>query len=113
MNLFKGSRLFGATILPFALTVLPVGSFASSVQEIRGVPWTGRPGVTETVNQIMGRELLHPTNDHKPGNAFQELHPRFYPKRPLQNNPDAPFLSHWPAGANSAGSTEPGTPLIP
>ena len=36
---------------------LPVARFTGRAQEITGETWTGEPGRTETVAQIMGRDL--------------------------------------------------------
>src|SRR5436190_69610 len=113
MNYFKPSFFLGAVIVTFSLPIGPIAFAADSRQETVGKPWTGRPGVTESVNQIMDRERARPATQHPVGASPKELHPRFYPKRPLENNPDSPFLSHWPAFVNSSATNTPQTPLIP
>src|SRR5882672_6150027 len=113
MNSFKGSFFLGGAIFTCAMAMAPIASAVDSHQEAIGQPWTGGPCVTESVNQIMARDRARPAAQHTPGAAPKELHPRFYPKRPLENNPEAPFLSHWPAFVNSSAANEPQTPLIP
>src|SRR5258707_530494 len=113
MNSFKQYFFLCVATLTFAMPMRLSASAADSRQESVGKPWTGKPGITESVNQIMARERSQPVNNHKPGDATKELHPRFYPKRPLENNPDAPFLSHWPVFVNSGATNVTQTPLIP
>jgi len=70
---------------------------ASSGGAGAGVPWTGSPGITQTVEEIMARQRLldaqpqaklppHPTKD------FEE---ESYPS--LKPNPESPVVSQWPA----------------
>ena len=63
---------------------------------IKGVPWTGEPGITETVQQIMERESMFP-QDYYPklktkGNP--DIEENEYPIVP--ENPDAPKEFQWP-----------------
>jgi hypothetical protein len=49
----SGRRLF----LSLAVVLLALGTpYPTSAQEVQGVPWTGAPGITQSVQEIMARE---------------------------------------------------------
>jgi hypothetical protein len=63
-------------------------------QSFAGTPWTGAPGVTETVAAIMAREartprVAGPPRERRPEQAEHDREPR-------QPNPDSPAVSRWP-----------------
>jgi len=61
--------------------------------QIVGVLWTGEPGVTETVGQIMERQRLQPPRS----GALVQGEPRLLGVREhLPQNPDSVASSHWP-----------------
>jgi hypothetical protein len=64
-----------------------------------GVPWTGAPGITETVAEIMRREALAPRVDTS---VPQERRPEQAEGHgPKSDNASAPAVASWPAGAAS------------
>jgi len=82
----------------------PMGSAIGAVprdlgpgEVFQGTPWTGAPGITETVAEIMAREartplvVAGPPRERRPEQA-EGL------DRPKAENPDAPAVSRWPAG---------------
>ncbi len=77
--------------------------------QMLGVPWTGGPGITETVAEIMAREARTQTNL----NVSHERKPFLRrPTRP-KDNPDAPAVSHWPLSEEGAGATGGTTGPLP
>jgi hypothetical protein len=83
-----------------------VGAPRSGVADERmGVPWTGGPGVTETVAEIMEREARTPAVPSLP----HETKPFFgRPVLPMEN-PSAAAVSQWPP--SEGGAALPGTAL--
>src|SRR5947208_1279516 len=77
--------------------------------ETVGVPWTGGPGVRETVRDIMEREARAPKI-----RAFPRLReePRGRPG-PIRENPDAPAVSQWPPPAQDAAAPGQAGALTP
>ena len=71
---------------------------------IVGVPWTGAPGITETVAQIMARQALLPAG----APAFvREVNPENeVTLPPKHDNPDSPAVSKWPPQEKSAPEME-------
>jgi hypothetical protein len=63
-------------------------------QYFRAVPWTGLPGVTVTVGELMQREAQALPISGAPSERRTEQTEREF-KGP-RNNPDAPALSRWP-----------------
>ncbi len=106
-----------AALLFSALSVLPGVSSAQTIPQaagadvtIKGVPWQGSRGVTETVDQIMERERQHPFVMTGP------REPRPEPKVPRvmkQDNPRAPSVSRWPLALQQAPSGQSSTLLAP
>jgi hypothetical protein len=73
-----------------------------------GVPWTGEPGVTETVAEIMEREARAPKIPMLPRE-------REAPERrptPIAVNPASPAVSQWPLQAEGAVAAQ-AAPLAP
>src|SRR5215472_6157967 len=81
-----GKIRLGATLM-LLWAVLLSGSMAQPVGpgETPGVPWTGQPGVTETVGQIMARDaqFAQAGRSARP----RETHHRLVPQRARQHNP--------------------------
>src|SRR5438105_14912311 len=73
-----------------------------AIEEIRGVPWTGNPGVTETVDQIMAREAK--TVQTPAGLARKQTHGRLLNRFPRAEDPFAPRVSQWPPPDTSTAS---------
>lgn len=71
-------------------------------QFFAGVPWTGEPGITETVGEIMARQNVTVASSSDERRIENPLHVRSHPK---QDNPDAPAVAQWPP-AESAASAE-------
>ena len=64
-------------------------------EQVRGTPWRGEPGITESVAQIMERQ-----SRRQAAIKNEEEEPeRSRPKRSRQPNPDSPRVSRWPSGA--------------
>jgi uncharacterized repeat protein (TIGR01451 family) len=64
-------------------------------EDVVGVPWTGQPGITETVAEIMARERLAPRVDTtRPRPSKPEV--EFRRQQPLRQNPGAAAVSRWP-----------------
>jgi hypothetical protein len=77
-------------------------------QAVAETPWTGAPGITETVHQIMERDRLTPA---VPADESIESKPRHtLTGFVLQDNPLAPAVAQWPPLEPSAGVTEPFAP---
>src|SRR5256885_16159875 len=61
-----------------------------------GHPWHGKPGITETVDEIMARESL--TQEKKPKRVHESHRTEVAEQEPpLQDNPLAPQDSQWPS----------------
>lgn len=68
--------------------------FAQQAGETVGQPWTGQPGITESVSKIIQRQADSPTIiDGPPRPTKKEFHSF---RRP-QTNPKAPVVGQWPA----------------
>ena len=105
----SGRGLFPRVLLALSLAF---GSFLAQdgratapqrgdANETPGVPWTGNPGITETVAEIMAREARTQTN-------LQGSHERKrFLRRPIlpKDNPSAPAVSQWPPFEQGAGTT--------
>ncbi len=77
--------------------------------ETAGVPWTGGPGVRETVAEIMEREARAPKI-----RAFPRLREEPIGRPgPIRENPDAPPLSQWPPPSDGAAVSSQTTALAP
>lgn len=75
-------------------------------QSFVGTPWTGEPGVTETVAQIMAREAAQPKVSRPP----RETKPFRRFAGPKRDSPGAPAVSQWPpAPAETAKESAPAT----
>ena len=73
--------------------------------EIVGIPWTGKPGVSETVEQIMAREKQHRQYEWS---ELRETRPEpRVPKHEKSENPNAPSISRWPSLTNLPPSAGP------
>lgn len=68
--------------------------------EVRGTPWRGKPGITESVAQIMERQSRRPVPERIP----EEESEGSRPKRLRQSNPDSPAVSRWPSNQIDAVS---------
>jgi hypothetical protein len=64
-------------------------------ESFKGVPWTGQPGVTVTVAELMAREANAPRVEGAPRERRHEQSEREFDK--WRKNPDAPAVSQWPA----------------
>ena len=84
--------MLGALLLAMSLTV-------GGQREIHGATWTGAPGITETVHQIMLREA-QATPDRS--TTLRETHKEIEADLERRLNPLAPRVSQWPP---SNGST--------
>ena len=80
----------------------------SDPAETVGVPWTGEPGVTETVAEIMEREARAPKIPTLPGETGA---PGRRPA-PIGVNPASPAVPQWPFQAGGALASQVG-PLAP
>ena len=67
--------------------------------ETLGVPWTGAPGISETVAEIMAREA---EAARAPRPAPREARPPYRRVAPVQNHPSSPAVSRWPAAESFA-----------
>jgi PKD repeat protein len=65
------------------------------------------------VGQIMAREGQNQRSGQNTSARPAQTHARFFPKRPLLNNPEAPGLSQWPPAASSPATNEVLGPLAP
>ena len=78
------------------------GQQPSETQTV-GVPWTGPPGVTETVSEMMARERKLPPrargSPREPGPDFK------IDRTHLPQNPNSPWVASWPATAQPVLST--------
>ena len=109
------SVLSGILVASVALGLSPaqdgsVGRARVEPGETVGVPWTGGPGVRETVGDIMEREARAPKI-----RAFPRLReePAGRPG-PIRENPAAPPVSQWPPPSQATPLTsEAVTPLAP
>ncbi len=99
----------------FFLTIVSLCVYSSlfaqtSADEIPGIPWTGSPGITETVREIIIRQNLQPV---KPFSGLKDKKEeptlRPYPKQ----NPVAPAAESWPAIDKTRTSNEKQTFLNP
>lgn len=97
--------LWGAMSITSA--VEPAADDRSASGEIVGIPWTGEPGVTETVAEIMAREAR----------AAPGRRPGAGPRRPLgrmgaprHRNPSSPAVSQWPLPADPSPAPGPLNP---
>jgi len=78
--------------------------------EIVGNPMTLEPGITETVEQIMERErLVAKTMPLRPLETHHELEAEL----DLQEDPDAPAVSHWPPLPQVESAPVIGPPSLP
>ena len=74
-----------------------------------GVPWTGQPGITETVAEIMARERLAPKvaasgpRPSKPEIEYRRV-------QPLRHNPAAPAVPRWPMVGSKFAAPQPYNP---
>jgi len=108
---FRNRRFLVAAIIPLFLASHLLKAPAQGVPpgDAAGTPWTGNPGVTETVQHIMDREAKMAKS--APAAQVKQTHPRFSAMRPRHNNPSAPAVSQWPPSASTGGA--PGQPLVP
>ena len=63
-------------------------------ETITGVPWHGKKGFSETIEEIMNREGEHPfvyTGPHEPKEESEEFN------HVKSQNPDAPNVTRWPS----------------
>src|SRR4051812_5990376 len=74
---------------------------ATASEETAGVLWTGGPGITETVDQIMARQAAAPKRTDTNTDPT-EPHPRHVPVRPQRPDPKAAALAHWPPSSVQA-----------
>jgi hypothetical protein len=85
-----------SVLILVCLTLLPLlRAGAQEAREVVGVPWTGASGITETVEQIMAREI-----GRKPFEWSEARETRPEPRVPRhekRENPNAPTASQWPA----------------
>ncbi len=85
------------SVLSCILFAVPLFAQTESA-EILGIPWTGGPGVTETVEQIMQRELeFPPDRQFRMGLKPKRTRPD---RRLLSQNPLSPEVASWPINAN-------------
>src|SRR5262245_58043294 len=68
--------------------------------EVRGTPWRGKPGISESVAQIMERQSRRLASEGIP----EEESERRIPKRLRQPNPDSPAVSRWPSSLIDSAS---------
>jgi hypothetical protein len=82
--------------------------------DVRGVPWVGDAGVTETVAQIMAREQATARAEPLEAAGATELKPPLgLPWRKLGDDPAAPAVPQWPPAPEGAGAEvapEPNNP---
>jgi uncharacterized repeat protein (TIGR01451 family) len=111
---FRGGRTALAALAPCALLApfFLSGAAARAADETTvGVPWTGSPGVTETVADIMERERLAPPRPFALSQV-RETHPEIDLRKllpPRQPRP-APAVSQWPPTAITRSLPTPYTP---
>src|SRR5207249_11462027 len=93
--------------LALVVTSLPSGFAAQTKHhgDKPGSPWTGNPGIAETVDQIMARES---SNRETKIRREHENHRHEGAEPPLQDNPLAPLVPQWPVAATSGSSNGPG-----
>ena len=93
MNRLPSSRALAVGVLSSCVLVTAPGRTWG--QETDGVPWTGEPGITETVAEIMEREqrapkvAAFPPRETKPEVEFRKL-------LPPRLRPGAPAVPRWP-----------------
>ena len=76
-------------------------------QEGPYTPWVGERGVTETVHEIMAREIRSPVPPRAPDGRHSRMHGNVS-RRSLAPNPLSPALSQWPpASTQSAAAPAP------
>ncbi len=62
----------------------------------QGIPWTGAPGIAETVAEIMAREASSAKTAEAAVFTPRELKPRLMAPRKIQGDASAPTVSQWP-----------------
>src|SRR5258707_4569122 len=104
---------FSSCLLFFsACFILVLGSAYSKKHdalETIGIPWSGHPGLTESVVRLIGRESIRPT----PLIVRHRIKPSYFSFHKFFQNPSAPGVSHWPAINIPATSMEPRAILSP
>ena len=82
---------------------------AQQAQQPAGVPWTGAPGITEMVGDIMERERRAPAVRSGP---VRETKPWEFEMRRLarRQDPSAPAVSQWPPIEGFSSLSEPAIP---
>ncbi len=93
-------------IFSFSFLAVLLGGVTSlfAGEKIVGTPWTGKPGITETVEQLMQREALTPQQpDSK---LLRETHPEIEGDLVRRPNPLAPNVSQWPPPSASGPAAE-------
>src|SRR5712671_2008797 len=111
MNLVKlipNSSRTSPVALCFALFVLSVAAADNTpAGYLRGKPWTGSMGITETVEEIMARA---------DSNSIVEIHEAHSTlpmlDKSLQANPLAPLVAQWPKGSAPPSPPVP-RPFLP
>ena len=93
----------------FLWTLTTLSARALSAQPATGVPWTGAPGVTQTVGEIMERDRRAPPVT--PGQAREPKSREFDMKRlARRHDPAAPAVSQWPPLESFSSVPEPAIP---
>lgn len=62
----------------------------------KGIPWTGAPGITETVDEIMAREASGVKRAETAVFSPRELKPRLVAPAKIQDDASAAAVSRWP-----------------
>lgn len=103
-NNYSCLLLPGRTAIPFIFILTWLSSFAYAQtnnpgDEIIGIPWSGKPGITESIQQIMTRQGNHIAI---PVSKVRETHPLLInPNHSKKDNPGAPAVSQWPENSRS------------
>src|SRR5438093_12548048 len=91
MGMSRG-RLVSAVLtgcLVFAFRSVSLGGSGETV----GTPWTGAPGVTETIGEIMARDAIRSSLD---GSAVRDVRPVVRADWARAEDPSAPAVPQWP-----------------
>jgi uncharacterized repeat protein (TIGR01451 family) len=92
------------------LFLFPTSALAADETTV-GVPWTGPPGVTETVSDIMERERVAPQGPFA-ASQVRETHRKLDPRKtlPPRRTRPAPAVSQWPPAGPARALPPPYNP---
>jgi len=92
MNLLNPTRIRCAAVVAIITVATPFTARAQDMGPF--TPWTGEPGITETVAEIMAREAL--VKAWQPEDGLRMVHEFFMERSGLPQDPDSPAVAFWP-----------------